>query len=123
MPNHTKIAAALVAFFCCLPLGPSAAMSSPDAAPGAPPPSEAAPAPSAGDKAVDALVVRPLSFLMSIFSAGAFVASAPFIPLDSGTGFADSRKQLVDYPFQYTFTRPLGDFGGPSTPGWSGESR
>jgi hypothetical protein len=68
--------------------------------------------PSNGMKTLDAVAVRPVTFVSSVFSAGAFVLSLPFAALDPALHPGEMRKNLVDYPFGYTFTRPLGDFDG-----------
>ncbi|MEA3276594.1 MAG: hypothetical protein U9Q81_15140 [Pseudomonadota bacterium] len=73
-------------------------------------PEEEAP-PSDGVKAADALAVRPVTFFNSLFSTGVFVVSLPFVALDPALSVRKSREELVDYPFGYTFKRPLGEFG------------
>jgi len=69
-------------------------------------------APSAGIKTFDALAVRPVTFVTSVFSAGAFVLSLPFTALDPALDVEQARENLVDEPFRDTFRRPLGDFNG-----------
>ena len=69
-------------------------------------------APSNGIKTFDALAVRPVTFVTSVFSAGAFVLSLPFTALDPELDVEETRKNLVDEPFRDTFQRPLGDFNG-----------
>jgi hypothetical protein len=77
---------------------------------------------SSADKVFDVLVVRPIMFVMTAFSTGVYVASLPLIPLDSSTSVGLAGKNLVEYPAEYTFTRNVGDFGGPSTPTWPGSA-
>jgi hypothetical protein len=69
-------------------------------------------APSNGIKTFDALAVRPVTFVSSVFSAGAFVLALPFAALDPAMDVEKTRKNLVDEPFEDTFQRPLGDFNG-----------
>lgn len=69
-------------------------------------------APSNGMKTFDAVAVRPVTFLTSVFSAGAFVLALPFAALDPAMDVEKTRKNLVNEPFQDTFQRPLGDFNG-----------
>ena len=68
--------------------------------------------PTNGIKTVDALAVRPVTFVSSIFSAGAFVLALPFSALDPAIDVEKTRRTMVDYPFQDTFQRPLGEFNG-----------
>jgi hypothetical protein len=68
--------------------------------------------PSNEMKTLDALAVRPVTFVSSVFSAGTFVLALPFAALDPALGVEKTRKNLVDYPFSDTFKRPLGDFDG-----------
>jgi hypothetical protein len=67
---------------------------------------------SNGTKTVDAVVVRPITFISSVFSAGAFILALPFAALDPAMDVQKTRETMVDYPFGYTFQRPLGDFSG-----------
>ncbi|MCG6862623.1 MAG: hypothetical protein LJE70_15290 [Chromatiaceae bacterium] len=69
-------------------------------------------APSNEMKTLDAVAVRPVTFISSVFSAGAFVLALPFAALDPAMNVETTRKNLVDYPFGETFKRPLGDFNG-----------
>ena len=69
-------------------------------------------APSNGMKAFDAMAVRPVTFISSIFSTGAFVLALPFAAFDPAMDVEKTRKNLVEEPFQDTFQRPLGDFNG-----------
>jgi hypothetical protein len=68
--------------------------------------------PSNGMKTFDAVAVRPVTFVSSVFSAGAFVLALPFAALDPAMDVETTRKNLVEQPFQETFQRPLGDFNG-----------
>jgi hypothetical protein len=115
MPTERKSPVIAMAVACCLSLPGLAAQPDSGQGQGTAAP-QATPSPSGGAKAFDAMVVRPVTFLTSLFSAGVFVASLPLIPLDSGTDVSTARKALVDYPFTDTFTRPLGDFGDMPTP-------
>jgi hypothetical protein len=100
---------------CCAasPILPAQGAAMQTAGPAAP--SGTAGSPSTGEKILDAVVVRPVTFAASLVSGAVFIASLPLIPLDSGTDVTTARKALVDYPFGDTFRRPLGDSGGPST--------
>lgn len=69
-------------------------------------------APSNAMKTFDALAVRPVTFVSSVFSAGAFIFALPFAALDPAMDVEKTRKNLVEEPFQDTFQRPLGDFNG-----------
>jgi hypothetical protein len=69
-------------------------------------------APSNGMKTFDALAVRPVTFVSSVFSTGAFVLALPFAALDPAMDVEKTRKNLVEEPFRDTFQRPLGDFNG-----------
>ena len=82
-----------------------------------PPVEESGPAatetqPSNGIKTLDAVAVRPVSFVSSLFSTGAFVLSLPFAAFDPAMDVQKSRENLIDYPYGDTFRRPLGDFSG-----------
>ena len=68
--------------------------------------------PSNGIKTFDALAVRPVTFVSSVFSAGAFVLALPFAALDPAMSVEETRRNLVEEPFKDTFQRPLGDFNG-----------
>jgi hypothetical protein len=101
--------------FCTVsPILPAETAGTQAASPAAPP--STAGSPPAGEKILDAVVVRPVTFAASVVSGAVFIATLPLIPLDSGTDLTTARKALVDYPFGDTFRRPLGDFGGPSAP-------
>jgi hypothetical protein len=67
--------------------------------------------PSRGVKVFDAVVVRPVMLVVTAVSSVVFVASLPFTATGvAGGDVGTARENLVSYPFDYTFTRPLGDF-------------
>jgi hypothetical protein len=68
--------------------------------------------PSGGVKTFDALAVRPVTFVSSVFSTGAFVFALPFAALDPALDVEKTRRNLVEEPFRDTFQRPLGEFNG-----------
>ena len=68
--------------------------------------------PSNGLKTFDAVAVRPVTFVSSVFSTGAFLLALPFAALDPAMDVEKTRQNLVYEPFQDTFQRPLGDFNG-----------
>ncbi len=57
---------------------------------------------------VDFIAVRPVGFVNLAIGTGFFIASLPIAVISGSTG--RSAKALVADPFNYTFTRPLGDF-------------
>lgn len=61
------------------------------------------------DMAVDLIVVRPLGIAATIFGAAGFVIALPFTLPTGTTG--DTAREWVARPFEYTFNRPLGQFG------------
>ena len=63
--------------------------------------------PSAPAMAFDLVVVRPLSFVVTVLGAGLYVLQLPIAAaqMDFGT----PAQKLVVEPAQYTFTRPLGE--------------
>jgi len=69
-----------------------------------------------GNKGFDAVAVRPTTFFASLVSAGVFVVSLPFTALDPAIGASKARENLVDYPFNDTFKRPLGDLDAMGNP-------
>jgi len=75
-------------------------------------PGEAKTPPSSGMKVLDAVAVRPITFVASVFSAGTFVLALPFAAFDPALDAEEMGKNLVNYPFSDTFQRPLGDFNG-----------
>lgn len=62
----------------------------------------------AGKMTADALVVRPLAFVATAVGAVVFVVSLPFSALGGNVG--EAHGYLVENPFKFTFSRPLGDF-------------
>jgi len=86
-----------------------------EAAPGYDPAPESAP-PFNGSKGFDAVAVRPTTFFTSLISAGAFVIGLPFAALDPAIGVGRAKENLVEYPFNDTFERPLGDLDAMGRP-------
>jgi ABC-type Fe3+ transport system permease subunit len=116
MLTKKVIATLALTLGCCAVASALPAQTDSYQAPGSAPQSRPASSPSTGEKILDAVVVRPVTFAASLVSGAVFIASLPLMPLDSGTDLTTSRKALVDSPFGDTFTRPLGDFGGPGRP-------
>lgn len=59
---------------------------------------------------VDALIIRPISF---VACAIGLAGSAVVFPFTAATHGQDRVKtELIEKPFQFTFTRPLGDIEG-----------
>lgn len=56
----------------------------------------------------DAFIERPVGMVLTISGVGLFVATLPFSVLGGNAGEACSK--LVERPFKYTFSRPLGRF-------------
>jgi len=114
----TKKMLAIVVLTCgCCAVSPILpAQSARTRAAGATAPLDTTGSPSTGEKILDAVVVRPVTFAASLVSGAVFLATLPLVPLDSGTDVKTARKALVDYPFGDTFRRPLGASGGPSVP-------
>lgn len=56
----------------------------------------------------DALIVRPVGIVGTIFGCGVFIVSLPFSVLADNVPGAFNT--LVTQPAKYTFRRPLGDF-------------
>ena len=107
-----RFAAVVLAMMVIVPAW--AATSSP--APEQPSPVVAVPAdslaqttPSAGDMAIDALLVRPLSLAATAVGTALFLVSLPFSAISGNAGQA--AHVLVVKPARVTFTRPLGHFG------------
>ncbi len=69
-----------------------------------------------GSKGFDAVVVRPTTFFASLVSGAAFLVSLPFTAFDPAIGAEKARENLVDYPFNDTFRRPLGDLDAMGNP-------
>jgi|APFre7841882654_1041346.scaffolds.fasta_scaffold15004_4 hypothetical protein len=62
------------------------------------------------DTTVDILLVRPVSLAATVVGMAVFIVSLPFsIPSQS---VGSTAKTLVAEPFNYTFTRPIGEFSG-----------
>lgn len=76
---------------------------------GAPPRPEPVLGDRGADMAVDLIVVRPLGLVGTVLGAAGFVVALPFT-LPSGSA-AETAREWVGRPFEYTFNRPLGDFG------------
>jgi hypothetical protein len=67
--------------------------------------------PSLGVKAFDLFLSRPTTLVASLVGTVGWIAALPFTATGlATTSVGDARKAMVDYPFKYTFTRPLGDF-------------
>ncbi len=56
----------------------------------------------------DVVVCRPLGLMALLAGSTFYVLSLPFTVPARGTEAA--KRTLVDYPYHYTFTRPLGEF-------------
>ena len=56
----------------------------------------------------DAIAVRPVGFITLTIGTVFFIAVLPLAVVSGSTG--KTAKALVADPFNYTFTRPLGDF-------------
>ena len=69
-----------------------------------------------GSKGFDAVVVRPTTFFTSLVSGAVFLVSLPFTAFDPAIGAEKVRENLVDYPFNDTFRRPLGDMDAMGNP-------
>jgi len=63
-------------------------------------------APRADAMIFDALLLRPLGLVSTVFGGAVFIVSLPFTVGSGSTGAAVDK--LVGAPLQYTFTRPLG---------------
>jgi hypothetical protein len=62
------------------------------------------------DATVDIIVVRPVSLVATVVGTAVFIVSLPFsIPSQS---VGSTARTLVVEPFNYTFTRPIGEFNG-----------
>lgn len=60
------------------------------------------------DMAVDLVVLRPLGLVATVIGAAGWVIALPFT-LPSGSA-GEAAHHFVGRPFEYTFSRPLGDF-------------
>jgi len=56
----------------------------------------------------DALIVRPVGIVGTIFGCGVFVVSLPFAMIADNV--SNTFDKLVAKPAKYTFKRPLGNF-------------
>ncbi|HEB94911.1 MAG TPA: hypothetical protein ENI96_00600 [Sedimenticola thiotaurini] len=76
--------------------------------------------PSGGHMFLDAVVVRPLTLLMSAAGAVTWVVTLPFtIPADSA---GEAGRAWVAGPLKYTFMRPLGEMEEGVEPAYVQES-
>jgi hypothetical protein len=67
--------------------------------------------PSTTTKVFDAVVVRPVMTAVTVISSAVFLGYLPFTASGvAGIDTATASDNLVVYPFNYTFKRPLGDF-------------
>jgi hypothetical protein len=55
---------------------------------------------------VDALIVRPMGVVATIFGAAMFLATLPFTLMSGGT--EEAANAMVVAPYQFTVDRPLG---------------
>src|SRR5688572_6637058 len=56
----------------------------------------------------DAVIVRPVGLIATVFGAAAFVISLPFTIPSGSVGTA--ARTLVGKPAHFTFVRPIGEF-------------
>jgi|TARA_B100000029_G_scaffold511234_1_gene604718 hypothetical protein len=56
----------------------------------------------------DVFIARPLGIMATLAGSALYVVSLPFTVPARGT--EQAKRVLVDYPFHYTFSRPLGEF-------------
>jgi hypothetical protein len=63
---------------------------------------------SGGAMVFDALVLRPMGLIATVFGTGVFLVSLPFTVISEDTGVVGAK--MVGAPLRYTFKRPLGDF-------------
>jgi len=67
--------------------------------------------PSLGVKAFDLFLSRPTTLVASLVGTVGWIAALPFTATGlATTSVGEAREAMVDYPFKYTFARPLGDF-------------
>ena len=66
--------------------------------------------PGAAGMIIDGLVVRPISLVVTVVGAVAFVITLPFSAL--GGNVDEAGEKLVVRPAAFTFSRCLGCFGG-----------
>ena len=62
------------------------------------------------DATMDILLVRPVSLAATVIGTALFIVSLPFSIPSQSVGV--TARTLVAEPFNYTFTRPIGDFSG-----------
>lgn len=56
----------------------------------------------------DVLIARPLGLMAMLGGTALYVISLPFtLPTRSND---EAQRTLIEYPYHYTFTRPVGDF-------------
>ena len=56
----------------------------------------------------DFVVCRPIGILATLGGSALYILSYPFTYLGKNT--EDAKRTFIEYPFHYTFRRPLGDF-------------
>lgn len=61
------------------------------------------------DATMDILLVRPVSLAATVVGTAIFIVSLPFSIPSQSVGV--TARTLVGEPFNYTFTRPIGEFG------------
>lgn len=61
------------------------------------------------DMFADLIFLRPLGVVTTVVGAAAWVVALPFT-LPSGSA-GDAAREMVGKPAEYTFNRPLGEFG------------
>ncbi len=62
-------------------------------------------------KVFDAIIVRPVMTAVTVISSAVFLGYLPFTASGvAGIDTSTASDNLVVYPFNYTFRRPLGDF-------------
>jgi hypothetical protein len=83
----------------CLAVAPSLAWASHDSYPSEP---------SGEEVLADAVIVRPVGLIATVFGAAAFVISLPFTIPSGSVGTA--ARTLVGKPAYFTFARPIGEF-------------
>ena len=62
------------------------------------------------DATMDVVLVRPVSLAATVVGTAIFIVSLPFSIPSQSVGV--TARTLVAEPFNYTFTRPVGDFSG-----------
>lgn len=56
----------------------------------------------------DVFIARPLGIVATLAGSALYIVSLPFTVPARGT--EQAKRVLVDYPYHYTFSRPLGEF-------------